>query len=831
MLPSHLGEFLVRRNRARELNHVTDFNDRPPQSGQEAASELDGLQRIRDELWTALRSEENPERRMTLLSQLSDNRIAILRAVEQMGGSAEDLEGEVPPVFTTSQDMPRAETSNGVDTNPQGAMSGVPPAPPTPTAPTAPAASQDPLDRVQDQISRQSAYQERREAPTEQLRETRSEPLQGYAPPSQAPQGAPPAMGNPPAGNYQDYGARQSSGGYGGPPGNQSPNMGATNTGSVHPGPPGATRRAPGVYAPGDGQGQAMGPGADWVRAEAEPQRSEPVRRGLLVGGLSTLGAVLLVALLVFTSTWPFDGDGTTSGDAAGPTVGQGADVDKINLSFASQGLALTAELRDSALFLVGTVDSAVTLENAVALASVNAGETPIITTNVVIGAPVVESTPTSVSEASQPDRSRGELYQKDLNRILASTPLIFSVGQSRLDELQKQVLARVATVMGAYGQYQVKIIGSTDDVGGVDSNRQLSLTRAENVRAYLVTQGIPENLLLVEARGEEGSTGSEDLAGFERRVEFEVVDAGGFDGETLRVALVAPSGPEDRAFTQSMVDSINAIKAERGGNLDFALTHSTFVAEDAAAQVLTYANEGYDLVIAHGSEYGAELVKIAAEHPEVAFAWGTGTDTFGMDNIYAYTPLAEEGGYVMGAMSSMLTKSDTIGVVGPIEVGDAARYVNGYVAGARAEKSGVDVKVVYTNSFGDTELAATVANEHMDAGADVMSGSAEMVVGAINAAKARGGVLWFGTQANQTSLAPELVVASQVYHWEVLLRQIIKDREAGLPGRSYLANLANGGLKIEFNPDYPLPADVRARADQLIADIASGALPITVAG
>ena len=822
-----MGDFLVRRNRAREQNHVTDFNDRPPQSGQEAASELDGLQRIRDELWTALRSEENPERRMTLLSQLSDNRIAILRAVEQMGGSAEDLEGEVPPVFTVSQDMARTETPASPDTEFGAPPAGVPPSPPP---------SQDPLDRVQDQISRQSAFQEARDASPEPTHELQFEQPQTPNPVAGGQQGfAPPAMQNPPQGSYQDYGARPPAGGYasaGDPQSTSGGFQGPTNASPAHPGPPGATRRAPGVYSAGQTQQpmQGAGSGADWVRSEPG-QEPEPIRRGLLLGGIGTLAAVLVVALMVVANVGPFSNNVETSDDTAAPTATDAADVEKINLSLTSLGVDLRAEMRDSALYLVGTVDSVATLEQAVALATVNAGGAAIVTTDVVIFNQTADTTPTSVSGASRPDQSRRELYQNDLNRILGSTPLIFSVGQSELDELQKQVLSRVATVMQAYGEYEVTIIGATDDVGGAEENQRLSLTRAENVRAYLVSQGIPENLLKVEARGEAGSTGSPDLAGFERRVEFAVVNAGEFNGETLRIALVAPSGPEDRAFTQSMVDSINVIKAERGGNVDFALTHSTFQPDKAAAQVRAYANEGYDLIIAHGSEYGAELVKIAAEHPEVAFAWGTGTDTFGADNIYAYTPLAEEGGYVLGAMSSMLTKSKTLGVVGPIEVGDAARYVNGYVAGARAQDMDVDVRVRYTNSFGDVELAATVAKEHMAAGADVMSGSAEMVVGAIDAAKAKGGVLWFGTQANQASLAPDLVVASQVYHWEVILRQIIEDRAAGQPGRSYLANLANGGLKIEYNPDYPLPENVRARADQLIADISSGALPVKVAG
>ena len=136
---------------------------------------------------------------------------------------------------------------------------------------------------------------------------------------------------------------------------------------------------------------------------------------------------------------------------------------------------------------------------------------------------------------------------------------------------------------------------------------------------------------------------------------------------------------------------------------------------------------------------------------------------------------------------------------------------------------------VTYINSFSDTALAAQTAEEHIAVGADVLTGTAQMVVGAVSVAL-ENNVLWFGNQANQVSLAPDLVVASQVYHWEVPLRQILADMEGGnLEGRSYVASLANGGLVIEYNPNYPLPEEVRQRAEQLVADISSGALVVPI--
>jgi len=293
---------------------------------------------------------------------------------------------------------------------------------------------------------------------------------------------------------------------------------------------------------------------------------------------------------------------------------------------------------------------------------------------------------------------------------------------------------------------------------------------------------------------------------------------------EAFRIAIVAPSASNDLAFTQSMVDAVNVIKAERP-NIEVAITDGTFVVEDAAAAIRDYATQGYDLVIAHGSQYGGSLQEIAPDFPEVAFAWGTAADTFGLPNVFSYEAASDEGGYVMGAMAAALSNSGVVGVVGPIEVGDAKLYVDGFKAGAEAQSGDITVAINYTGSFSDVALASEAAEAHASAGADVLTGTAQMVVGAIGVAQEKG-IAWFGTQANQTSLAPDIVVASQVYHWEIVLREILDlIAEGTLGGELFVIDLANGGEVIEMNDGYELPEEVAQIAEDTIAGIIDGSI------
>lgn len=299
---------------------------------------------------------------------------------------------------------------------------------------------------------------------------------------------------------------------------------------------------------------------------------------------------------------------------------------------------------------------------------------------------------------------------------------------------------------------------------------------------------------------------------------------------ESFRVAIVMPSTITDLAWSQAIYDSLVRLQEQAGGadKFEIAFTENMFNVTDAAAAIRDYADEGYNLVIAHGTQYGTSLFEIAPDFPETSFAWGTAVDTgkeAGLTNVFAYEARAEEGGYVNGVLAGNLTQSGVVGVVGPVEAGDAKLYIDGFVAGVKAANPEAQVNVSYTGSFGDTALAAEAANTHISAGADVLTGSAQQVVGAIGVANEQG-VVWIGTQSDQSSLAPDIVIASQLYDWDGILSDMINKHLAGeFGGTAYALTLKNGGLIMDFADD--LDADAVAAADAAAADIAAGSIDV----
>jgi basic membrane lipoprotein Med (substrate-binding protein (PBP1-ABC) superfamily) len=297
-----------------------------------------------------------------------------------------------------------------------------------------------------------------------------------------------------------------------------------------------------------------------------------------------------------------------------------------------------------------------------------------------------------------------------------------------------------------------------------------------------------------------------------------------------LRIAVIMPSAKTDMAFSQSMFDALKKVQREMGGEsaVKIAYSESMFRGPDAAAAIRDYASQGYDIVIAHSSLYESSVEDVARDFPRTTFAWGTDVKTWGLPNVYAYTAAAEEGGYINGVLAAKLTKSKKIGVTGPLEVGDAKTYVSGFVQGVASVDPKIRVSKTWTGSFSDVAQMTQAAKAHIAAGADVLTGSSESSIGSIGVAKATGRVLWLGDQQDQSPLAPQIVVASQLYDWTNVLRQIISNRRAGkLGGQSYVAHLSNGGLKIVYNPNYKLSPAAKAAADKAIKDISTGKLHV----
>jgi basic membrane protein A len=298
-----------------------------------------------------------------------------------------------------------------------------------------------------------------------------------------------------------------------------------------------------------------------------------------------------------------------------------------------------------------------------------------------------------------------------------------------------------------------------------------------------------------------------------------------------VKIALVVESTVDDKGWCQAMHDAITSVQKKYGSALVEYSYSEKMKPVDAGSATRQYASKGYDIVIAHGAQYKNLILEMAEEFPKTSFAFGTSAE-IGPKNVFTYMPQSEETGYLNGLIAGSLTKSNVVGLVGPVDGGDAARYDRGFVLGVKAANPKAEVKVAHTGSFGDFVKAGELAHTQVKAGADVITGSSQQAMGALRAvATYKDQPIWWVGQDTAQLVLPESfkVVAAASYDYAAVIEALIEKRQAGvLGGQNLPLTFANGGFVYKYNDALTvLPKDARAKVDTAKASLAGGKLPL----
>jgi outer membrane protein OmpA-like peptidoglycan-associated protein len=82
---------------------------------------------------------------------------------------------------------------------------------------------------------------------------------------------------------------------------------------------------------------------------------------------------------------------------------------------------------------------------------------------------------------------SEAEVYRQGNTLLIRLKSIEFPTARTALPETSYSLITKVGNVIKSFGEPQVRVEGHTDSVGGEPINLQISLARAEAVKAYLV--------------------------------------------------------------------------------------------------------------------------------------------------------------------------------------------------------------------------------------------------------------------------------------------------------------------------------------------------------
>jgi basic membrane protein A len=305
--------------------------------------------------------------------------------------------------------------------------------------------------------------------------------------------------------------------------------------------------------------------------------------------------------------------------------------------------------------------------------------------------------------------------------------------------------------------------------------------------------------------------------------------------GESFHVGLVFDIGGRgDKSFNDAAFAGLTEAQEKLG--IRFT-TLETSEGSDREAQLRQLAAGDAKLIFGVGFLFTDDVRALAKEFPDKKFACVdytvTPNDTL-PPNLVALKFREEEGSFLVGALSALLTKTGKIGFVGGMEIPLIRKFQAGYVAGAKAANPNVQVLIKYAgttaSAFKDPTKGKELALAEYHAGADIIfHASGSTGLGVFEAGRELK-KLAIGVDSDQYDEAPGVVLTSMVKRVDTAVFDTIQElkngqwsngvRDFGLAekGVTWVYDDRNKGL---------IPDAVKAKVDSLQNLIVAGTLHV----
>ncbi len=268
--------------------------------------------------------------------------------------------------------------------------------------------------------------------------------------------------------------------------------------------------------------------------------------------------------------------------------------------------------------------------------------------------------------------------------------------------------------------------------------------------------------------------------------------------------------------------------------------TYESRTAAERRDNVNAAVDEGADIVVMLGFEFNDIMAELAPTAPDTQFLIIDQCIENQPDNVHCAVFREYEASYLMGVAAGMMTESDTVGVVGALDIPFLHRYTDGYAQGVKSVNPDATVEVRWVggeNPFSDPVRAKEQALALHSAGADyIYTATSGGDFGVFEAAKERG-FKTFSVDVNHCPTQPGVIVDQSLKQVDVALVAAVDAILEGQAKTFTSLGIKEGGVgAIALDEagiagsacviaDHP---DVAAKRREVAAGIADGSIELT---
>ena len=296
--------------------------------------------------------------------------------------------------------------------------------------------------------------------------------------------------------------------------------------------------------------------------------------------------------------------------------------------------------------------------------------------------------------------------------------------------------------------------------------------------------------------------------------------------------------GRGDQSFNDSAAAGLDQAMDE------FGMESQESEAEDGEAEsareerLRTFADAGYDPIIAVGFAYAASIGKVAEEYPDVHFAI-IDDSSVEADNVASLVFAEEQGSFLVGAAAALKTETDQIGFVGGVETPLIQKFEAGYVAGAESVNPDIEVDVTYLtqvpdfSGFADPAKGKTAAQGMYDNGADIVYHASGGSGGGVFEAASESGNWAIGVDSDQYNTADpsvqDSILTSMLKNVNVAVYEYLSQVNDGdFPSGVTTYDLAVDG--VGYSTSGGFVDDIVEQLDELKQQIIDGEISVPTA-
>ncbi len=292
---------------------------------------------------------------------------------------------------------------------------------------------------------------------------------------------------------------------------------------------------------------------------------------------------------------------------------------------------------------------------------------------------------------------------------------------------------------------------------------------------------------------------------------------------DVYKIGMVTDTGGvNDGSFNQSSWEGLSQLGEDYEGLIEVNYLESA-TDSDYAANIETFVDEGYDLIIGVGYMLADAIGEAADANPDILFAIIDDSTNADKENVACLMFEQSQASYLVGYVAGLMTKSNIVGFVLGMSTTTMNEFGYGYVAGVLDANPDATILQANANSFGDSATGKSLANTMITNGADIIFHAAGGTgLGVIEACK-EANIYAIGVDSDQSSYAPENVITSAMKRVDTASYEIGLDAyEGNFTAGIHTYDLASEGVDIAPTTDL-LSDEVIAAVNTIKEQIISG--------